>query len=305
MSGMISMNGAIDLHLHSFPSLFPRLGDDVDIAMHARSLGLRGLMIKCHHESTSSRAYLLRKLVPDIEICGGIVLNTYVGGFNPAAVEACLKLEGKGVWMPSVDAWHHGVVYGRTGSFELHGGGRSAGEGLKVLDESGRLWPEVYEILDLIAQYDVILGTSHLSPPEILVLVREARNRGVRKVTITHPFFKAPNLDLETLQALVKLGAVAEFGYCTVSPHWAYATVRQIKQAIDLIGPANAVLTSGTGQRYNPLPAEALRIFAQELCEVGIREDDIYTMIVRNPADLLGLPAYGSASGIRPFPTGV
>jgi hypothetical protein len=290
----ISMHGAIDLHFHAHPCLFPRIGDDVDIAVHARQMGLRALQFKCHHENTVSRAYLVRKLVPDIELFGGIVLNTYVGGLNPAAVEACLKLGGKSVWMPTIDAWNHGLAHGRTGVYDVQTGGRNAGEGLKVLDDKGNLKSELYEILELVAKYDAILSTSHLSSHEIVTLVREARNRGVQKILITHPFFKVPRLDLETLQSLVRLGAMAEFGYCTVSPQWAYATMKEIKHAIHVIGPANSVLVSDTGQSHNPMPAEALRVFAQGLYESGISEEEIYTMICKNPADLLGLAQLGS-----------
>lgn len=299
------MQGAIDLHFHSYPCLFPRIGDDVDIALHARSLGLRALLFKSHHESTVSRAYLLRKLVPDLELFGGIVLNQYTGGFNPAAVEAALQLGGKAVWMPTIDARHHGEVFGRTGAFDVQAGGRSAGEGLRALDAAGRLLPAVQEILDLVAHYDAILGTGHLSPPEIVALVGEAYNRGVRKITITHPYFKAPGLDLETLYSLVRLGARAEFGYCTVSPQWAHATIAQIKQAIDRLGAAQCVLMSDAGQRHNPLPAESLRIFAQGLCESGIEAEDIYTMISTNPAELLSLASYTARSEVRPYPTGL
>ncbi len=293
MAVTISVEGAIDLHFHSHPCLFPRIGDDADIALHARQMRMRGLVLKCHHESTVSRAYLLQKIVPDLQVFGSLVLNTYVGGLNPAAVDAQLRLGAKTIYMPTIDAWYHGKVHGKTGAYDVQSGGRSAGEGIRILDDHDRLKPEVYEILDLIAQHDAILGTAHLSPQEIVALVRAARERGVQKILITHPFFKVPNMDLETLKELVRLGAIAEFGYCDVSPMWAYASVAKVKHAIQEIGASRSVLMSDTGQRHNPMPAEALRIFAQCLHEAGIPEADIYTMICKNPADLLNLPPAG------------
>lgn len=304
MSFMITTVGAIDLHFHPYPCLFPRIGDDVQIAEHARQLGLRAILLKCHHESTVSRAYLLRKLVPDLQAFGGLVLNSYVGGINPAAVEAHLRLGAREVWMPTIDAWYHGKVHGRTGSYDVQAGGRSAGEGIRVLGEDGRLKPEVIEVLELIAKSDAILGTSHLSPEEIVALVREARARGVQKILITHPFFKVPNLDLETLKGLIRQGAMAEWGYCTVSPQWAYATIARVAAAIQEVGASRSVLMSDTGQRHNPMPAEALRVFAQGLYEAGVPEDDIYTMIQKNPADLLGIESAARpspADTVRPF----
>src|SRR5215218_2225197 len=91
---LISLDEAIDLHCHPYPDLFPRLADDIDIALAARDAGMRALVLKCHHESTVSRAYLVQRVVPGIRVFGGVVLNSYVGGINPAAVEAALRLGG-------------------------------------------------------------------------------------------------------------------------------------------------------------------------------------------------------------------
>jgi predicted metal-dependent TIM-barrel fold hydrolase len=126
-----------------------------------------------------------------------------------------------------------------------------------------------------------------LSPREIVALVRAARNLGVEKIVVTHPFFKVPNLDLPTLEEIVRLGGMPEFGYCTISPAWQYASPEKIVHAIKTVGASRCLLVSDTGQRHNPLPSEALRIFAQTLFEKGVPEQDIEQMIVRNPADLL------------------
>ena len=91
----VSVEGAIDLHIHTHPCLFPRIGDDRAIVAAAAAAGMRGVMLKCHHESSVSRAYLVNAEFPDIDVFGGIVLNSYVGGINPAAVEAALRLGGK------------------------------------------------------------------------------------------------------------------------------------------------------------------------------------------------------------------
>jgi hypothetical protein len=291
---LIDVEGAIDLHCHPFPDLFPRLADDIDIAIAARNAGMKALVLKCHHENTVSRAYLVQRMVPDIRIFGGVVLNSYVGGINPAAVEAALRLGGKEVWMPTVDAGYHAQVHGGTGGYDAQKGGRS-GEGIWVTDREGRLRPEVSEVLSLVAQHQAILGTCHLSPKEIVALVKAAREVGVEKIVVTHPFFKVPNLDLDTIEELGRLGAMPEFGYCTVSPAWHYATVERVAEAISRVGPSRCLLVSDTGQRHNPLPSEALRVFAQTLFERGadggIDQSAIRSMIESNPGDLLDLDA--------------
>lgn len=286
---MVDLQGAVDLHFHPYPCLIPRIGDDVDVARDAVAHGFRAIQIKCHHESTVSRAYLTRQLVPELEVFGGIVLNTYVGGLNPAAVYAHLHLGAREVWMPTIDAWNHGRVYGRTGSYNVQGGGRDAGEGIRIVDDGGKLKPEVFEILDLIAEHDAILGTAHVSLPEIDALVREAVRRKVQKILITHPFFQVVRMPVETLAEYTRMGATAEWGYCTVSPQWHDATIQEVAEGIRRVGAERSVLMSDAGQRHNPLPAESLRVFAQGLFECGVPEADIRTMACANPAALLGL----------------
>jgi len=284
---LIDMAGAVDLHCHPYPDLFPRLADDADIVSHAGERGLRAVMIKCHHESSVSRAYHMQKLFPDIRVFGGIVLNHAVGGINPAAVDAALRLGAREVWMPTADAAYHAEKHGGTGAYDVQQSGQGTRPGIAVVDESGDLRGEVREVLEMVAQHGAILGTCHLSPREIVLLVEEATRRGVQKILVTHPFFKVPNLDLDTLAHLVGLGAVAEFGYCTISPMWRYATPKKVADAVQTLGAEHCVLVSDAGQRHNPMPAEALRLFAQSLFESGLPEEDIYTMIQKNPSQLL------------------
>lgn len=284
---LIDMTGAADLHCHPFPDLFPRLADDFDIARAAEAAGMKAIMLKCHHENTVSRAYLVQRVVPGIRVYGGIVLNYYVGGINPAAVEASLRLGGKEVWMPTVDAGYHAEVHGGTGGYDSQAGGRSQAEGIWVTDKEGRVTPEVQEVLRLVADFGAILGTCHLSPREIVALVKEAKIAGVEKIVVTHPYFRVPSFDLDTLEEVANMGAMPEFGYCTVSPAWNYAAVEKIAQSVQRIGASRCLLVSDTGQRHNPMPHEALRVFAQTVFEKGVPQADVERMISANPLDLL------------------
>lgn len=121
--------------------------------------------MKCHHVNTVSRASVLQRMAPDIRVYGGIVLNSYVGYLNPAAVEAGLKLGG----MPG-------------------------------------------------------------------------------------------------------------FGYCTVPPVWQCASRDKIAEAVARVGAPRCLLVSDTGQRHNPLPSEALRVFPRPSSRRP-SEGDVDTMI--------------------------
>lgn len=288
----IDMRGAVDVHIHSEPDLFPRISDDVGVARHAAAMGLRAISLKCHSERTTSRAYMTMQQVPGIQVVGGIVLNRAVGGINPAAVEAMLQLGGKHVWMPTVDAANHARTFGSTGKYDKQAStvAKKADPGIEVFDADGHPIDGLVDVLDLTAQYSAILSTCHLSVPEIKRLIKLAKERGVEKIMITHPFFRVPALELDDLRELVDQGAYAEFGYCTVSPMWNHAALAQQVEAIKALGPERCILMSDAGQRHNPMPAEALRSLAQSVWESGISEEGVEQMIKTNPLDLLELP---------------
>jgi hypothetical protein len=285
----IDMQGSIDMHIHPYPDIFPRLADDVEIAISARDAGLRAVLYKCHHENTVSRAYLTNTIVPGIDVVGGVVLNSFVGGINPAAAEVALRFGGRVVWMPTIDSVHHTQTHG--GSRNLVG--LSAGvEGkgiVPVTADDGTLLPEVFDVLDVVAEYKAALATSHVSPREAKLLVTAAKERGIDRIVLTHPFYRTPGLPLEDVRELVRLGAVAEFGYCDYSAMWNIGDIGEVVEAVKTLGAENCVLVSDTGQMHNPMPGESLRIFAQTILEKGISESDVYTMIRDVPARLIGL----------------
>jgi hypothetical protein len=75
--------------------------------MMARVHHMRAIVLKNHYDSTAPFVTLVRRLVPGIEIYGGIDLNLPVGGMNAAAVEHMTQIlggPGRFVWMSTYDA---------------------------------------------------------------------------------------------------------------------------------------------------------------------------------------------------------
>jgi hypothetical protein len=102
--------GVIDFHVHSHPDVFGRSMDDIDVATLAKARGMRGIVLKNHISETASRAALVMKVVPGIEVFGGVVLNNAVGGINPNAVEWMHRVygsRGKIVWLPTFESDKH------------------------------------------------------------------------------------------------------------------------------------------------------------------------------------------------------
>src|SRR6266566_3669226 len=106
-TSLAQLKGIVDIHTHGDPDSVPRKIDVLELARLAKSEGMRAIVLKNHYAPTAQLAYIVRQVVPGIEIYGAIALNRSVGGVNPAAVEQAAAFKGKYlriVWMPTFDA---------------------------------------------------------------------------------------------------------------------------------------------------------------------------------------------------------
>src|SRR5437763_1881958 len=175
--------GTIDFHVHSHPDVFGRNMDDMDVATLAKAKGMRGIVLRNHVTTTADRAALVMKVVPGIEVWGGIVLNNSVGGINPAAVEWMHRMyggRGKLVWLPTFDSDKHvKTLVNKDGS------------GI-VVAPNGQVTPQVEEILKIIARENLVLATGHIHPEEVVAVVKKARELGVKNMIVTHALTNIP-----------------------------------------------------------------------------------------------------------------
>ena len=80
------LHGAVDIHVHHGPDLYPRIQDHLELARSAQAAGFRALRLKCHNFPTTQLAVMTQKEVDGIDVFGSIVCNLHVGGMNPIAV---------------------------------------------------------------------------------------------------------------------------------------------------------------------------------------------------------------------------
>ncbi len=95
------LRGAYDWHIHNGPAIFPRRADDAEIVAEAVNAGMAGVGFKVHEGDTAARAKMLDSA--ECRVFGGVCLNHFVGGLNPAAAEASLRIGGNIVWLRP---WH-------------------------------------------------------------------------------------------------------------------------------------------------------------------------------------------------------
>lgn len=274
-----TLNGVIDIHAHCDPDDRPRSIDAIDLATLARDRGMRALVLKNHNEPTESVAYLVRKVVPGIEIFGGIALNRTVGGVNPAAVERMVHVKGgwgRIVWMPTFDAENQ-VRYSKESRPYVS------------VSKNGELLPEVREVIALVAKYKLTLATGHSSPEEDLMLVREAKRAGVASIVVTHPMIPPVSMTVAQMREAAGMGAYIEFVYNALIGSTKVFDVPEYAQAIRAVGPEHCILSSDLGQPGNPLHPDGFEAFFAALRSQGFRVPEIERMAKTNPAKLLGL----------------
>lgn len=269
------MTGLVDLHAHCSPDTRPRKMTAFELARAAGAAGMRALLIKNHDTPTAALAAAVRETRPGVEVFGGIALNDAVGGLNPAAVETALKMGAREVWMPTHCAANERRYRGRSG-------------GLSILGEDGRIRPEVPEILRLAAAADVIVGTAHLSVAESRLLVKAAREAGVRKIVITHPEIVFVDMPVETQRELAGPGVFFERCYARslFTVDW-----DGLARNIRALGVESTVLATDLGQPDNPDPVSGLAEMCRRMLERGFREPEVERMASLTPAALLNLEA--------------
>ena len=287
---LVNLSGAIDLHIHSNPSLFTRIGSDLEIARHAAENELSAIVLKNHFESTVGRAFLADEVVEGTRVFGGLVLNSFTGGLNPSAVETALKMGAKQIWMPTMDALAHADTFGHTGGYGYQeSGARVHREGISILNQAGELNSETKTIVELVKSANAILGTAHLSRSEILKLAGFCHQVEFDRLLITHPYFDPPKLGVEDQARLNQLGATIELCGGNLYPIPGTAKLSDYLQSISAAGAQAFVISSDAGQPRKSMPAEVLRVFTQCLMEKGVSQDEIDIMTKENPRRLLNL----------------
>ena len=271
-----TLEGAIDFHAHAAPDGTPRKVDVLELARVAKAAGMRAIVIKNHYEPTAALAYVVRKAVPGIEVFGGISLDLTVGGVNPAAVEWMTKVEGgygKVVWLPTFDSESQVELTGEQRPFA-------------PVTRDGKVLPEVLAVIALAAEHDLVLETGHSSPQESLLIIAEAKRRGVKHILVTHAMASpGGSMTLEEMREAARLGALLELVHSPLTDE----QLTKEAQAITAIGAASFVLSSDLGQPPNPLHTDGLLAMYRGLMAHGISAADIDIMSRKNPARLLDL----------------
>lgn len=246
----------MDTHLHTAPDIKPRILNDIEAANDAKKEKMHAIVIKSHVESTASRAKIAENIT-GFKVIGGICLNSSVGGLNPEAVEVTAELGGKIVWFPTLSAPKIDINFENT-----------------------------EEILNLIAENDLVLATGHLKPDQIFSLLDYADSAGIKRILINHPLTGVVGANIDVQKEMSK---IAYLEHCFVACMKKHENLdpQIMADAIKEVGPKKCIMATDFGQAHNPLPVEGMKIFVNSMLDKGIKKLDINKMCVENPSKLL------------------
>jgi hypothetical protein len=200
-----------DLHVHAAPSSSARWGTDLDLVVAAERHGLKGFVLKSHHESTAGRAVIANafaaRIGAPVRAIGGIVLNPWI---TLVEVDRAIGLGARMIWWPTRDA--RGRV-ARLGLPRLHG-----------------------PVLARAAASGCIVATGHLAIQGAVELVSEASRMGVTAIA-THPFNPDVGVGSAGAAQLGAGGAIVEVD--------AYSIFRLPGGAASIVGEVERLVASG------------------------------------------------------------
>ena len=277
------LTGIIDMHIHSAPDIRQRKLDDLQLMEAAVERGVRAIVIKSHMVPTADRATLVNKIRQekypnsDFQMFGSLVMNLAVGGINPWAVEASIKLGAKEIFLPTMTAENHCKKENK--------------EHYVSVVKDGKIVEPLKDVFNLVRDYDVALGTGHISPSEIFTVVEAARDAGVKKIIVTHPEFHIVGMSLEEEARIVKdYDVLLEKVYAQPIGGGVYKknlpdNVAHMKE----IGCEHFIVSTDGGQMQNPEWYNTIAEYIDYLYDSGFSQEEIDVMTKKNPGKMLGI----------------
>ena len=285
------LQGAVDLHIHSGPSLHPRKIDHLEALRQADAAGMKAILLKDHYYPTMPIATLLNDNMGfSTKVLGAIVLNNPLGGLNASAVDYALKQGARFVWMPTAHAKNHIEKTAKElkGKFPENQKKVIEGEGMMLVDSRGVVLDQVKQILDLIAEADACVSAGHHHVDEAYPFYEEAKARGVKRMVLNHPTY-VNACSLEDITRLTEMGVMMEHDICMFVPStFKLFDGDDLKAAINAGGVENTFFGSDLGQVGNPTPVEGMAQMIDLLAEIDYSDADITRMTASNTAAFVG-----------------
>ena len=276
------LKGAIDTHIHPGPDpnvLRPL--DEAEIAIQACEIGIGGVAYKVPWYPSAYTARLTQRIVDrwakdngrePTKVIGGIVLGNRIGGLNAVAVREALKVGGRIVWTPVADSSHHCKIAERPG-------------GIEMIGKDDRVLPELREIFKIIAKYDAVLTLCHHTTRERFIMIDDAKEEGVKRISIVHPTESLTKMSIDQMKTAAQKGAYLEL--CCIDFAEPEVIWDEFLKIIKEVGADHIIIASDCGNSAFPPPAAQFKAFVYRLLQSGVPDGDVEKMAKVNPRKLI------------------
>src|SRR6266508_3068622 len=254
---VIGVDDAIDIHCHAHEGQQDALG----VAKLASKSGMMGILYKTivgrkdpaaavNAVRSALKSWCEERGLTSVHVwAGSSVTQGFLSKIEAAWSAKMLKAGVVGLWMPNNTsantlsvvggkpiAWH------KTADPNAHTEPLSWSDSLKyghyLLDDKGRLMPEIEEIFRMAHDRDAAIFFGHPTKPEYRAMAEFSQKIGFKKGVVDHPFSPFVNLTIDELSPLLGIDPANMY------------------KAIRTVGPEHCTLSSDAGEPLFPNSVE-------------------------------------------------
>jgi len=292
--GSYLLENAVDNHIHCCPHINGRSIHIFEAVRHALAFKMKGIGLMDNFSNSSGYAALVNKELSNInlDVFGGLIMEPYAGGVSADTLKVALKynygdnLNTRFVSMPTHHTRYTAMIENRSKSYI---------ESCLHIPKSEQLHDPLPEILDLIAENDIVLNTGHLSGEEAIRLIEFAKKRGINRIIVPSSHYEK-----DIVEEISKQNCFSEFSFFFVSnatetglthiddeKHKAQPVdIEKMKDLIKISGVNNTILSGDCGVSILPIPVKGFVKFLLMIKQQGFTDKEIKNMVSVNPIKL-------------------
>jgi len=307
LHGVVGVEGTIDIHCHAHEGQQDALG----VAKLASMSGMRGILYKTIVGREDS-AGAVRKIKAALDAwaheadatpvdlwAGASVTEGFMSEIRPGRCRDVLESGVIALWMPNNTSSNTlSIVGGKPRAWDknadpdAHTPPLSWEDSLKfghyLLDDAGKLKPEIDEIFRIAHDHDAAIFFGHPTKQEFAAMAELSYKIGFKRGVVDHPFSPFVNLSIAEMKQFGSAGLWINFTFDELSPLLGIDPARMC-EAIHAAGADRCTLSSDAGEPLFPDSVESLRLMRGYMTAFGCTAAEIHTMSCVNPAFIVGL----------------
>ena len=277
----------VDIHYHANPDLYKRRYSAMEAGRRYQQLQ-GAVVLKSHLGSTAVQATMAQK--EGLPVFPSIVLNAIAGGLHyRPVIQALAEYQPE---FPSRMLVHLPTITGRKHLSKLSREMASSlpqnnlNESLTISEMTGKLKPEVIDLIKLSLDYPIVLSTGHASKEETCEVLEACDRMGCKRLLLNQPANPLCGLNSAELTEIAK----NNFVWIEQTALTHFLSYQNISDFSDVLCKIPSVIySSDLGQTTQP-DIETWQVISKKWFEdFGISERRKEEICLKNPLQLLAI----------------